>query len=97
MERYSVRPAESVSQIPALPFAVFKTNAGPVPSAFAAAADADAEVDAEVVVEAVVVEEAADGVPDELLHAAASVARAARERPKLSARGEVLRSMTILM
>ena len=86
---YSARPAEFVSQIPALPVAVFKANAEPEALELGAAEDVG------VVVGPVVFVAAAD-VPEELLQAATSITTAASGTPKPSLRSEVLRSMTIL-
>jgi hypothetical protein len=88
--RYTVRPAEFVSQIPKRPLAVFKANAVPE-AAELGAAEAVMVVGGLVVV----VLPAAD-VPEELLQAAANIATAASGRPKPSVRSEVLRSMKIL-
>jgi hypothetical protein len=102
--RYSVRPAESVSQIPALPLAVFRANVEPEavepeavePEAVEPGAVEPGAAGAVVVVvgPVVVVPPAADA-PD-VPQAAASVATAASGRPKPSVRSEVLRSMTNL-
>jgi hypothetical protein len=88
--RYNVRPAESVSQIPALPVAVFKTNVEPE-----AVEPGAAEVVVVGVGPVVVVPLAAD-VLDALLQAVASIATAASGRAKPNVRSEVLRSMTFL-
>jgi hypothetical protein len=93
--RYSVRPAESVSQIPALPLAVFKANVEPEAVEPEAVELGAAEAVVVVVGAAVVVPPAADAL-DALLQAVASVATAASGRPKPNVRSEVLRSMTTL-
>ncbi|MCL2732447.1 MAG: hypothetical protein FWE15_20785 [Actinomycetia bacterium] len=80
-----------------MPFAVFKTNESEPPELGAAEAVVESAA-AELGAAEAVVELAADASSsDELLHAAANVAMAARERPKPTVRSEVLRSMTILM
>lgn len=78
---YSVRPAESVSQIPALPLAVFKANVEPGAAEPGAAEPGAAEA---VVVGAVVAVPPAADVLDALLQAVASIAIAASGRPKLN-------------
>jgi hypothetical protein len=93
--RYSVRPAESVSQIPALPLAVFKTNVEPEAVEPEAVEPGAAEAVVVGVGPVVVVPLAAD-VLDALLQAVASIATAASGRPKPNVRSEVLRSITIL-
>ncbi|MGW6795820.1 hypothetical protein [Streptomyces chartreusis] len=95
--RYSVCPAESVSQMPAAPFAVFRTNFEPESLEFGAAEAVVEPESAEFDTDEGAFESASDESVEELLHAAANVARAARERPKPSVRGEVVRSMTILI
>src|ERR1700746_414051 len=89
---YSVRPAESVSQIPAPPLAVFKANVEPE------AVEPGAAEAVGVVVGPVVVEPPAADVPDvlDVPQAAARIATAASGRPKPSMRSEVPRSMTNL-
>jgi hypothetical protein len=98
--RYSVRPAESVSQIPALPVAVFKTNVEPEavePEAVELeAVEAGAAEVVVVGVGPVVVVPLAADVLDALLQAVASIATAASGRAKPNVRSEVLRSMTFL-
>jgi hypothetical protein len=93
--RYSVRPAESVSQIPALPVAVFKTNVEPE-AVEPEAVEAGAEEVVVVGVGPVVVVPLAADVLDALLQAVASIATAASGRAKPNVRSEVLRSMTFL-
>jgi hypothetical protein len=83
--------------MPALPFAVFRTNVAPEPAEPGAAGADEAADDAPAAAVDTVAEGAADESSDELLHAAANAARAARERPEPTVRSEVLRSMTILM
>jgi hypothetical protein len=101
--RYNVRPAESVSQIPALPVAVFKANVEAEavepevvePGAAEVVGPGAAEAVAVGVGPVVVVPLAAD-VLDALLQAVASIATAASGRAKPNVRSEVLRSMTFL-
>jgi hypothetical protein len=92
---YSARPAEFVSQIPALPEAVFKASVEPEAVELGAAELGAAEAVA-VAAGLVVAGPAAAEVLEELLQAVASIATPASGRLKPSARSGVLRSMTIL-
>ncbi|MFE5114017.1 hypothetical protein [Streptomyces sp. NPDC056663] len=82
--------------MPALPFAVFKTSE-PEPADFGAAEAVVEPEAAELDAAEGVFESGADESLEELSHAAANVAKAARERPKPRVRSEVVRSMTILL
>jgi hypothetical protein len=88
---YSVRPAEPVSQIPALPLAVFRANVEPEAVEPEAVERGAAEAVVPVAGPVVVVPPEADA-PD-VPQAAASIAVAASGRPKPSVRSEFLGSM----
>ncbi|MFH8445949.1 hypothetical protein ACH4D3_32645 [Streptomyces sp. NPDC018026] len=82
--------------MPSAPFAVFKTNFEPE-SSESGVAEAVVEPESfESGAAEAVVESAADSSLEELSHAAANVANAARERPTPSVRSEFLWSMSIL-
>jgi hypothetical protein len=100
---YSARPAEFVSQIPALPEAVFKASVEPEAVELGAVELGAVELGAvelgaaeAVAVGLVVVEPAAAVVLEELLQAVASIATPASGRLRPSVRSGVLRNMTIL-
>jgi hypothetical protein len=92
---YSARPAEFVSQIPALPEAVFKASVEPE-AVELGAAELDAAEAVAVAAGLVAAEPAAAEVLEELLQAVASIAAPASGRLKPSVRSGVLRSMTLL-
>jgi hypothetical protein len=82
--------------MPAVPFAVFKTNFEPESSEFGTAEAVVEPESSEFGAAELVFASALDWSLEELSHAAANVAKATRERPTPSVRSEVVWSMTIL-